>query len=151
VGFRLTEEEAWEFVSGAHTGILTTLRRDGRAISLPVWHVVLDQRVYVRSPASTAKLARIRHDSRVSFLVETGRAWIELKAVRFDARAEVETRPEVIEAALGRLEEKYAPSGPPLERLPAAVGQLYSDRTIIRLDPEGRISSWNNRGLLPHG
>jgi Pyridoxamine 5'-phosphate oxidase len=148
MGFRLTDAEAWEFVAHAHTGILTTVRRDGRAISLPVWHVVLDSHVYVRAPASTAKLVRIRNDPRVSFLVEEGQAWAELKAVRFDALAMLETRPDVIEAVLERLAEKYGAFGPPLERLPPAIGTLYSDRTVIRLDPQGRLNNWNNAGLL---
>jgi hypothetical protein len=148
VGFRLTEDEAWEFVSAAHTGILTTLRRDGRPITLPVWHVVRDRRVYIRSPASTAKHARIRNDRRVSFLVESGEAWIDLKAVSFEARAARETDPVVTAEVLRLLAEKYAASAPPLERLPAAIGTLYADETIVRLDPQGRLSSWNNRALL---
>lgn len=148
MGFRLTDEEAWEYIAQAHTGILTTLRRDGRSISLPVWHVVLDRHVYVRSPASTAKLARIRNDPRVSFLVESGQAWVDLTAVRFDAQAVIETRPDVIDEVMRLLGVKYGASGPPLDRLPAAVGVLYADRTVIRLDAEGRLSSWNNRALL---
>ncbi len=148
MGFRLSEDEAWEFVSGAHTGILTTLRRDGRPITLPVWHVVLDRRVYLRSPASTAKHARIRNDPRVSFLVETGQAWIDLKAVSFEAHAARESDAAVIEEVLRRLDLKYAASAPPLERLPAAIGRLYADTTIVRLDPQGRLNSWNNSALL---
>ena len=148
MGFRLTDEEAWEYVSQAHTGIFTTLRHDGRAISLPVWHVVLDRHVFVRSPASTAKFARIRNDPRVSFLVEGGQAWVDLIAVRFDATAVIETRPDVIEEAIGLLDAKYVASVPPLDRLPPAIGRLYAARTVIRLDPKGRLSSWNNRALL---
>jgi Pyridoxamine 5'-phosphate oxidase len=38
-------DEAWEAVGAAHTGILTTLRRDGGPIALPVWFVVDDRTV----------------------------------------------------------------------------------------------------------
>ena len=37
MGVRLTSDEAWAFVEHAHTGIFTTLRRDGQPVALPVW------------------------------------------------------------------------------------------------------------------
>ena len=46
--------------AGAHTGVLTSLRRDGAPVSLPVWFVALDRRIYVSGPARTKKFARIR-------------------------------------------------------------------------------------------
>ena len=56
MGVRLTEDEAWAELAAAHTGILTTLRRDGRPVPLPVWFVALDRHVYVRTPARTRKV-----------------------------------------------------------------------------------------------
>ena len=41
---RMTDEEIWEFLSEGHTGIFTTLRRDGYPIALPVWYAVVDGR-----------------------------------------------------------------------------------------------------------
>ena len=37
---RLSDEEAWAELAAAHTGIFTTLRRDGRPVTLPTWFVV---------------------------------------------------------------------------------------------------------------
>ena len=54
---RMTEEEIWSFVTDAHTGILTTLRRDGVPIALPLWFACLDRRIYFRTRGK--KLARI--------------------------------------------------------------------------------------------
>ncbi len=47
---RLTTEEAWDVVAGSHTGILTTLRRDGMPIALPVWFVVDDHTIALMTP-----------------------------------------------------------------------------------------------------
>ncbi|MGH9137555.1 MAG: pyridoxamine 5'-phosphate oxidase family protein [Acidimicrobiales bacterium] len=44
MGVRLTDDEAWAFLENGHIGILTSLRRDGWPVSLPVWFVVLDRR-----------------------------------------------------------------------------------------------------------
>ena len=68
---RLSSDEAWEVLAHAHTGILTSLRRDGRPITLPVWFAVLDRRIYVSGPATAKRHARVRRDPRVAFLVDT--------------------------------------------------------------------------------
>ena len=39
MSIRLSEEEAWAELDRAHTGIFTTLQRDGWPISLPMWFV----------------------------------------------------------------------------------------------------------------
>ena len=36
---RLSEDEAWAFVDGAHTGIFCSMKRDGSPVMLPVWFV----------------------------------------------------------------------------------------------------------------
>ena len=46
---RLTPEEAWDFIEQAHTGIFGTLRSDGMPIMLPIWFVVIDRKIYVRT------------------------------------------------------------------------------------------------------
>ena len=78
---RLTPDEAWDVLARPHTGILTTLRRDGMPISLPMWFVALDRTICIGAPSRTKKLARLRHDPRASFLVESGERWVELEAV----------------------------------------------------------------------
>ena len=83
---RLDDDEAWRFLEAGHTGILTSLRRDGAPIALPVWYVVEERTIYVGGPSVTRKFARMRRDPRVSFLVERGRAWRELAAVQVNGR-----------------------------------------------------------------
>jgi nitroimidazol reductase NimA-like FMN-containing flavoprotein (pyridoxamine 5'-phosphate oxidase superfamily) len=88
---RLTPDEAWDVLARAHTGILTTLRRDGMPISLPMWFVALERTICISAPSGTKKLARLRHDPRASFLVESGERWAELEAVHLTGRIETVT------------------------------------------------------------
>ena len=69
---RLSADEAWTVLEAAHTGIFTTLRRDGMPIALPVWFVAIDRTICLAAPSRTKKVARLRHDARASFLVESG-------------------------------------------------------------------------------
>jgi hypothetical protein len=146
--FRLTEEEAWEYVARAHTGHYTTLRRDGRPITLPVWYVVIDRAIYIRTPAGTSKLKRIRHDPRGYFVADSGQSWGELVAVTMAVTATIVEAPVLIEQVQAATDAKYAGLQAPLERLPPAVRERYGAFQTIRLVPDGRVGSWNNSALL---
>jgi PPOX class probable F420-dependent enzyme len=144
MAIRLTLDEAWEAVGSSHTGILTTLRRDGMPIALPVWFAVDERTIALMTPAGTKKIARIRHDPRASFLVESGERWAELRAVHFTGR--VEFVDDV--AAASRIEAavtaKYVAFRPAAANLPAATQAYYANQVFLRFVPEGRILTWDN-------
>ncbi|WP_127128866.1 pyridoxamine 5'-phosphate oxidase family protein [Georgenia sp. SYP-B2076] len=143
MGVRLSAEERETFLQNGHTGIITTLRRDGSPVSLPVWYAYLDGKVYVGSPESAAKVKRIRHDDRAWFLVESGEKWKELAAVGFPARATVVEGAEA-DRAMAAYEEKYAEFRTPPEEMPGAAQNHYAKTVMLRLDPTGDALTWNN-------
>ena len=151
LNIRLNDDEIWEFLEAGHTGILTTLRRDGMPITLPVWYAVLDRTVYVGGPPRTKKFARLRNDPRVSFLVETGKAWAELEAVQLNGTATF-VEDEALETRVAAcLEEKYAAFRTSSAALPGKVAATYAaERTVISIVPDARILSWDN-ARIPFG
>ena len=145
---RLSREEAWSVLAGAHTGIFTSLRRDGTPISLPIWFVVLDRRIYVSGPAHTKRLARVRRDPRVAFLVESGERWAELRAVHLTGRARIVTEPELQARVAAALDAKYAAFRTAHADMPAATRAHYGIETAtIEITPDERILSWDNARL----
>jgi PPOX class probable F420-dependent enzyme len=152
VGIRLSEDEAWAVVEAAHTGILTTLRRDGTPVTLPIWFVVDDDRtICFATFEGTKKLRRIEHDPRASFLVESGERWAELRAVHLNGviePVEDEAATRTVEAAL---DAKYAAFRTPARDLPERTKQRYAVRRFFRLVPGPRLLTWDNRriGLGP--
>src|SRR3954454_11070670 len=103
---RMTEDEIWAFVTDAPTGILTTLRRDGVPVAMPLWFACLDRTIYMQTRGK--KLQRIAHDPRASFLVETGHRWVDLKAVHFTGTAElVDLEPELARRFRTEIDRKY--------------------------------------------
>jgi PPOX class probable F420-dependent enzyme len=141
---RLTTDEAWEVITAAHTGILTTLRRDGMPITLPVWFVVDDRTIAVMTPAGTKKIARVRHDPRASFLVESGKRWAELRGVHLTGRVEIVDDPDVTARIDDALTAKYAAFRPQLGKLPAATQAYYAKHVFLRFVPDPRILTWDN-------
>jgi nitroimidazol reductase NimA-like FMN-containing flavoprotein (pyridoxamine 5'-phosphate oxidase superfamily) len=147
VGVRLTDDEAWDVLATSHTGILTTLRRDGAPVTLPVWFVVDDRTVLVAGLTATAKFTRARNDDRVSFLVESGLRWAELRAVEFTGRAELVASPDW-DALDARFDAKYAGFRTPRSEMPASAQAHYDrSRSLLRLVPEGRLLTWDNARL----
>ena len=153
MGVRLSEEEAWAELGAAHTGILTTLRRDGWPVSIPVWFATVGRRIYVRTPAKTRKVEHVRRDPRATFLVERGEKWIELCAVMVSAHVDVLEPGEEYDTASTAITSKYAGFGMEAEALggkhvPDATAQHYAGRAaVLRLTPSGRLVTWDNSRL----
>ncbi len=145
---RLGRDEAWAELAVAHTGILTTRRADGVPIALPVWFVVLDERIYIGTPAHTKKVKRLRHDPVVSFLVESGQRWAELRGVHLTGQARVVDDPELRDRVQAALREKYEAYTTKRAAMPEATRRHYEVETaVIEIVPDERILSWHNARL----
>ena len=153
MGVRLSEEEAWSELDTAHTGILTTLRHDGRPVSLPVWFATVGRNIYVRTPAKTRKVEHVRNDPRATFLVERGEKWIELCAVMVYADVELLDAGEEYAAASAAITAKYAgfgmePKAMGDKKVPDATKAHYAGRSaMLRLTPTERLVTWDNSRL----
>jgi PPOX class probable F420-dependent enzyme len=144
----LSRDEVWQTLEGAHTGIFTSLRRDGVPIALPVWFVVIDQRVYVSGPAHRKKFARVRRDPRVSFLVESGERWAQLRGVHLTGRARIVTEPDLLARVSDALHAKYDAFRTPRPAMPDSTRVAYeTEATTIEIMPDERILSWDNGRL----
>lgn len=144
MGVRMSDEEAWAFLEAGHTAVLTTLRRDGWPVSLPLWYVVDDRVIYVATPTRSKKVLRIANDDRACLLVEQGEAWVDLAAVEVSARATILESSGESERASAMFAEKYAAHVPSPSGMPGAVKEHYAGQTVIRLDPVGALITWNN-------
>jgi PPOX class probable F420-dependent enzyme len=147
VSVRLDVDEAWSVLDRAHTGILTTLRRDGMPITLPMWFVVIGRTICFSAPSRTKKLSRLRKDPRASFLVESGERWAELAAVHLTGRVEVVVDEQEIERIAAALDAKYAAFRTDAREMSRATRDHYAGRSYLRLVPDDRILSWDNRKL----
>jgi len=146
---RLTNAEAWEVLARTHTGILVSLRRDGVPVALPVWFVTLDERIYVTTPVHTKKLARVRHDPRVAFVVESGERWAELVGIHLTGAAHVVTDPELLERVAAALDAKYRTFRTERAGMPAATRAYYDTPTAtIEIVPDARLLTWDNARLF---
>jgi len=148
MGIQFSEDEEREFLTTTHTGVVTTLRRDGWPVSLPVWFAYVDGAIYLRTPAKSRKVARVRHDDRACFLVEAGEAWAELHAVVWLGRLTEVTDNDLRERAGAVISAKYAGFSMVRAKVPDATKQHYGSRDVLyELRPTERRLTWDNRKL----
>jgi len=148
MGIQFTDDEEREFLTAMHTGVVTTLRRDGWPISLPVWFAYVDGAIYLRTPAKSKKVARVRHDDRACFLVEGGEAWAELHAVVWLGRLDEVTDEAERERVGAVITAKYAGFSMVRAKMPDATKQHYGSRDVMyELRPTERRLTWDNRKL----
>lgn len=149
MGIALDEDELWGYVTDARTAVVTTLRRDGWPVSLPVWFAVLDRRIYFKTFPTMRKAARISRDPRAAFVVEDGQEWTRLRAATLAVTAEILAPGPEADAARAALRAKYPPElDVPVDRLPPASRAYYGAvSVIVRLTPAGPPISWDNSRL----
>ena len=149
MGVGLSDEEVWQSLTGSHTGILVTLRADGRPVPVPLWFVVLDRRIYVRTLEASAKVRRIQRDPRASFMVEAGEQWSQLSAIVLQVEGRV-VDGAVADQAMAALEDKYAAYRHRPEVTPEATRRHYAGRyVVLELEPVGAPTSWDNAKVRP--
>ena len=93
-------------------------------------------------------MAHIAKDPRVSFLVESGRAWADLKAVIVYGTAEVVQATETIAQIDAAFATKYADYGMP-SGTPSRTRDHYAvERAHIRIVQTRAALTWDNSKLL---
>jgi PPOX class probable F420-dependent enzyme len=91
--------------------LLTTYRRDGRPVSVPVWFGTDGHRVLIRSGAADGKVKRIRHTPRAAVAACTSRGRRLGPAIAGEARllegSEAEEAEHLLEQRYGRARRIY--------------------------------------------
>jgi nitroimidazol reductase NimA-like FMN-containing flavoprotein (pyridoxamine 5'-phosphate oxidase superfamily) len=140
----MTADECWAFVTDAHTGIMTTMRRDATPIALPLWYACLDRTIYLQTRGR--KLERIRHNPRASFLVETGDHWADLKAVHLTGVAEIVDLDDDLSLRFRtEMDRKYKPfSSATAIRDETAAYYATALTGVVRFTADDRVLNWDN-------
>jgi PPOX class probable F420-dependent enzyme len=147
----MSAAEILEFLEEARVLQVATIGRDGTPHLAPMWFVVEDGKIVFRSFTKSQKIVNLRHDPRLTVLVESGDAYEELRGVMIKGEARLITDPDQVLATYGRLAAKYAMVGPePVdldpEALEAAFGRFAPKNTAVVVEPV-KVTSWDHRKL----
>ena len=120
-------------LEGARYVLLTTYRRDGRAVPTPVGPLLRDGKVYVYTPANSGKAKRVRRTARVQVAPCTQRG--EPTGPTLEGRARVLAGAEA-EELLAAFRRAWRRQYGPLYGLMALVERLRGvERCVIEVTP----------------
>lgn len=147
MGVRLRPDEVADHLDQALVGTLASLRADGHPVTLPMWFVILDGHVHIRTRSVAKKAGRMRRDPRVCFTVERGEAWPELAAVVVVGHA-VELEGDAAQRVEDAMAVRYEDLGVP-GTAPAVTHRHYdTGSAYFKIVPDDDPLTWDNRKLM---
>lgn len=145
MGVSMTEAEQAEFLGTHGVMVLATVTDGGRPVPLPVWYVVVDGQLYVRTPRSSKRLHHIGRNPRVAALVHDGEAWRDLRGVLVSGVARIVDDEGEAGRVKAIISERFSALLPP--PLPDAVAAHYDQTVILRIEPDEQARTWDNRKI----
>ena len=110
-----------------------------------MWYVLRDGLIHFTTFARSQKIVNVRRDPRITAMLETGRAYEELRGLVVRGTAELDEDVRATAAVMSLVARKYRgmpiPAETPEAALPAAA-----KRVVVRIRPE-RVYSWDHTKL----
>ncbi|HCI82085.1 MAG TPA: PPOX class F420-dependent oxidoreductase [Ktedonobacter sp.] len=108
--------------------VLTTLRKDGRAVPTTVWFTHNDGKIYITTSTTTGKIKRVRNNGRV-YLAPSDRVG-NVSGERVEGQAH-----EVPQSEHERVRQLFLAKYPQFAAMTGAGGPRSGERTYIEVVP----------------
>lgn len=138
----MTSDEVAAFCASERTAVMCTMHPSGSIHAVAMWYAMLDGSIAVETKAKSQKVKNLRRDPRVTFLVEAGEAYEELRGVELVGRAQIIEDAERIWEFGVSIWERYYRAYDESQR--QAVEAMVHNRVVVRLDIQ-RVVSWDHR------
>jgi PPOX class probable F420-dependent enzyme len=141
----MTPDEVDAFLTQQRSATVATTGANGAIHLVAMWYAYLDGHLWIETKAKSQKVVNLRRDPRMSFLVETGNTYDQLRGVALEGTGViVEDDPSLVWDVCVNVFERY--NAPYTEELRPFVELMARNRVVVRLDVE-RVRSWDHRKL----
>jgi PPOX class probable F420-dependent enzyme len=141
----LTAEEQERFLAESFTLQVASIGPHGYPHLVAMWYVVVDGLVQFTTFAKSQKVLNLRRNPKISAMLESGRAYNELKGMVIEGEAEIVQDPHVTAKVMAVIGSKY--NGIPIPtNTPEAALNVASKRVVIRIHPK-ETYSWDHSKL----
>jgi PPOX class probable F420-dependent enzyme len=142
----LTEDEQKQFLEDSWTLQVASIGPRGFPHLVAMWYVLDDMgRVVFTTFRKSQKVLNLQRNPKMSVMLESGKAYSELKGLVIEGVAEIVDEPEYTAKVMARVGEKYNGIPAPTGTSEAAL-KVASKRVVIRLNPVD-IYSWDHSKL----
>jgi nitroimidazol reductase NimA-like FMN-containing flavoprotein (pyridoxamine 5'-phosphate oxidase superfamily) len=139
----LRGEKRWAYLDRARTIRFATANEDGTIYLSPLWHVVLDQHIYIPVDAASRHGENFEARRPLAALVDAGDEYATVSGVRILGHMEPVDDAALVERLQGMLFEKYFHVGHPYAEAYFEFGEV-AGRRFYELVPDKMIG-WDSR------
>jgi PPOX class probable F420-dependent enzyme len=140
----MSPEEIDAFLHHERTTTMCSMHPDGSIHAVAMWYGFLDGAVTVETKAKSQKVQNLKRDPRLTFLVEAGERYEELRGVELVGKARVIEDPDQIWKLGISVWERYV--GPYDESQRDGLAMMLNKRVLVTIDVD-RVVSWDHRKL----
>jgi PPOX class probable F420-dependent enzyme len=140
----MSDEEVREFLRQQRSSTVATYGPQGQIHLVGMWYAVLDGQIWIETKAKAQKAVNLRRDPRMSFLVEAGHTYDQLRGVSLEGRGVVVDDPGVVWDVCVEVFRRY--HGEYTDEMAPFVEVMARNRVAVRLDAD-RTRSWDHRKL----
>ena len=123
---------------------MATYGPQGQIHLVGMWYAVKDNTVWFETKRKAQKVVNLRRDPRMSFLVESGQTYDQLRGVSLEGTGVIIDDPDVVWDVCVNIFERY--NGEYSEEMKPFVEFMAKNRVVVRLDVD-RTRSWDHRKL----
>jgi PPOX class probable F420-dependent enzyme len=141
---KMSTEEVDAFLREERTTSMCSMHPDGSIHAVAMWYAFLDGGLAVETKAKSQKVQNLRRDPRLTFLVEAGHEYAELRGVELVGTARLVDDPDAIWQFGVSMWERYM--GPYTEDQKPFVEAMMKNRVIVAMDVS-KVVSWDHRKM----
>ena len=140
----MSHDEIVEFLHQQRSSTVGTYGPQGQIHLVGMWYAVRENTVWIETKRKSQKVVNLRRDPRMSFLVEAGHTYDQLRGVAMEGAGVVIEDAGVVWDVCVNIFERY--NGEYSEEMRPFVEFMAKNRVVVRLDVD-RTRSWDHRKL----
>ncbi|MBA4179783.1 MAG: pyridoxamine 5'-phosphate oxidase [Anaerolinea sp.] len=141
----LTAEEQEAFLRDSWTLQVASIGPKGYPHLVAMWYVVIDGLVHFTTFGKSQKILNLRRDPKITVMLESGKAYNELKGLVIEGQGELLEDPGFTAKVMALVGQKY--NGIPIPTdTPEAALKVATKRVVVRVKPDD-IYSWDHAKL----
>jgi PPOX class probable F420-dependent enzyme len=140
----MSSEEVDAFLREERTLTMCSMHPDGSIHAVAMWYAFLDGTLAVETKIKSQKVQNLRRDPRLTFMVEAGEKYEELRGVEVVGRARIVEDPDSVWQFGVSMWERYM--GPYTEEQRSGVQAMMNKRLVVTVEVD-KVVSWDHRKL----
>ena len=141
---KMSSEEVDAFLREERTTTMCSMHPDGSIHAVAMWYAFLDGKIAVETKAKSQKIQNLKRDPRLTFMVEAGDKYEELRGVELAGQACIIEDPDAIWEFGVSMWERYM--GPYDDEKKPFVEMMMKNRLLVSIDV-AKVVSWDHRKL----